>query len=271
MEPGKTSTMLAWPRPQSISAIRGFLGLTRYYRCFIKGHASITTPLTNLLRKDSCIWNSSVETTFVTLKDAMTTTPVLSLLDFSKPFTVETDASGFAIGDVLTQDHRHIAFFSKRLSSRMQHASSYSREMFAITTVVTKSRQYLLGCPFTILTNRQSLHQLVSQTIQTPEQQKWLTKLLGFEFTIIYKFVVNNKATNALSRWFLVATGTLCAISRPIIGFMDRIRAALLTNPTSKAILEQLNQQSDTYSAFTYHDIIIFFKGRIYVPDTDGL
>ena len=65
----------------------------------------------------------------------------------------------------------------------MQQASTYHREMFAITQAVSKWRQYLLGRQFTILTDQQSLRNLTTQ--QTPEHQKWLTKLVGYDFRIL--------------------------------------------------------------------------------------
>lgn len=80
-----------------------------------------------------------------------------------------------------------MAYFSQKLSKRMQGASTYHREMFAITQAVSKWRQYLLRCKFTIFTDQQSLRNLTNQTIQTPEQQKWLSKLVGYDFQIIYR------------------------------------------------------------------------------------
>lgn len=89
---------------------------------------------------------------------------------------------------------------AKKLSTRMEGASTYHREMFAITQVVSKWRQYLLGRKFTIYTDQQSLKSLTNQTIQTPEQQKWLSKLVGYDFQIIYWPGKLNHAADALSR-----------------------------------------------------------------------
>ncbi|KAF7821825.1 Transposon Ty3-I Gag-Pol polyprotein [Senna tora] len=118
------------------------------------------------------------------VRAAITSAPVLVLPNFSKPFTIETVASGVGIGAVLSQEGRPITFFSKKMSSQMQHRSAYAHEMYAITEAVAKFRHYLIGHFFTIRTDKKSLRHLTDQTLQTPEQEEWLPKLLGFQFSI---------------------------------------------------------------------------------------
>ena len=93
MDEHKVSCMWNWPTPKSAKELRGFLGLTRYYRRFIKAYGSIAQPLTNLLKKNSFQWSSVVEQAFNQLKLAMTTAPVLALPNFFVEFTIEADAS----------------------------------------------------------------------------------------------------------------------------------------------------------------------------------
>lgn len=124
---------------------------------------------------------------------------VLANSDFTIPFTLEMDASGVAMRVVLLQNSHLIAYFNKLLCPQLQRASTYIRELHIITSVVRKWCHYLLGNPFIILTDHKSLRELMSQVIQTPEQQVYLSKLLGYNYTIHYKSKANNVVANALS------------------------------------------------------------------------
>lgn len=180
-DPSKIKAMVDLPTPSCLKSLRGFLGLTGFYRKFIRGYATIASPLTALLRKDNFKWSTEAQEAFDHLKRAMIAAPVLALLDFTLPFVLETDASGLAMGAVLMQNAHPIAFFSKPFCPRLQCASTYVQELHAITTAVRKWRQYLLRYSFVILTDHKSLKDLMSQVVQTPEQQVYLSKLLRQE------------------------------------------------------------------------------------------
>lgn len=130
----------------------------------------------------------------------MTQAPVLALLDFNVPFVIETHASGTGIGVVITQHNHPIAFFSKQFCPKLLHSSTYIRELHAITTAVKCWRQYLLGHSFTIITDHKSLKDLMSQSVQTPEQHIYLSKLIGYDYTIQYKYGKSNVIADALSK-----------------------------------------------------------------------
>ncbi|KAJ0779178.1 putative nucleotidyltransferase, Ribonuclease H [Helianthus annuus] len=142
VDPEKIVCIQNWPTPKNVKDVRSFLGLAGYYRRFIRQYASIAGPLTDLLKKDNFTWSPPQEDAFVRLKTLLSSTSVLRLPDFSKPFTIETDALGTGVGAVLSQDKQLIAFYSHKLSPRIQQASANQREMFAITQAIAKWRQY---------------------------------------------------------------------------------------------------------------------------------
>jgi hypothetical protein len=141
----KIAAMVAWPPPTTISELRGFLGLTGYYRKFIQNYGIIARPLTNLLKKGKFGWNEDADTAFLALKQAMTTTPILAMPNFDDSFTIETDASGDGIGAILSQQGRPIAFMSRGLGVTKQSWSTYAKEMLAIFLVTKQYWSYVFG------------------------------------------------------------------------------------------------------------------------------
>jgi hypothetical protein len=73
----KVTAVTAWPPPQSLQALRGFLGLTGYYRKYIRDFGLIAAPLTRLLRRDAFAWDAEANEAFHALQRALTTGPVL--------------------------------------------------------------------------------------------------------------------------------------------------------------------------------------------------
>jgi hypothetical protein len=126
-DPKKTQAMREWHVPASTTELRGFLGLTRYYRKFVKDYGSIANPLTNLLKKKQFVWSTAAQTTFDRLKSAISSTPMLAFPDFNKPFMIETDASDIGFGAVLMQDDKPMTFISKPLSVTHKSLSIYEK------------------------------------------------------------------------------------------------------------------------------------------------
>jgi hypothetical protein len=101
MDAEKLHAIKNWQLPQNIKQLRGFLGLTSYYRKFVKVYDIICKPLTKLLKKDAVGWDQEATLAFESLKEAMVNPLVLSQPDLSKPFVIKTNASGPGIGAIL--------------------------------------------------------------------------------------------------------------------------------------------------------------------------
>lgn len=266
VDPSKVQCIMEWPKPSSLKALRGFLGLAGYYRRFVQHFGIIAKPLTDMLRADNFIWTPHSEAAFVQLKQALTSAPVLALPDFTKPFTVETDASGLGIGAVLSQNKHPIAFLSKSLSPRNQALSVYDKEMFAILFAIEKWRPYLIGNSFTILTDHQTLKHLLDQRISTPSQHKWLAKLLGYDYKIEYRAGHLNTVPDLLSRQHELCS--LQAVSAPLFDGILQIDQACLRDPDAQQIMSSLQQDQPSKKGFSINNNRLHYKGKIFIPVT---
>jgi hypothetical protein len=127
----------------------------------------ISQPLNNLLKGSLFIWTAVHEKAFQTLKQALMTTPILALLDFSKPFIIETDVSEMGIGAMLMQGGHPLAFLCKALGPKSRGLSTYEKDYMVILVVVQHWRAYLQQGEFQIHTDHKSLTQLNEQRLNT--------------------------------------------------------------------------------------------------------
>ncbi|KAL4557443.1 hypothetical protein LXL04_035620 [Taraxacum kok-saghyz] len=245
--PDKINAIQTWPTPKNFTALRGFLGLT-------------TASLTDLLKLKDFAWTPIADQAFNNLKTAMATLTTITLPNFDKPFDVTTDASSLAIGAVLSQNDRPISFYSKKICPRMQASPAYVRELFAITEAVKKWRQYLLGRRFRFFTDQKSLKHLLTQVVQTPEQFKWATKLIGFDFEIFYKPGKENKVADALSR---VEHAQIMALSATNPTWVTNLHT-FYESTDGQQLITKLLQQAN--SRFQLRNGLIYNSDRIFIP-----
>jgi hypothetical protein len=243
VDPEKIEAMQDWPHLKTLKSLRGFLGLTGYYRKFVKNYGKIAAPLTALLKNNSFTWTPAVAQAFQTLKMSMCTTPVLALPDFTKTFVLECDASEKGIGVVLMQEGRPLAFTSKQLSEKNLGKPIYEKEMLAILHAVELWRPYLLGQRFQIKTDHQSLKYFLEQHISSQEQQKWVTKLFGYDYEIIYKKGKDNVVADALSRKY-EDEGSLFSLSFIVPDWLQAVHQEWLQDPKSFHLIQQLQNKA---------------------------
>lgn len=139
------------------------------------------------------------------------------------------------------------------------------RELHAITSAVRKWRHYLLGNSFIILTDHKSLKDLMSQTIQTPKQHTYLSKLLGFDYTIKYKPGAANVVADALSR-IIPGEATCLTLTMPHFLFLQNLCHALLQDTYYVDLLQDIHDHPTAHPDLTIHQDLLFWHGRIWIP-----
>ena len=154
VDPEKVEAMLRIEVPKNVKQVRSFIGTVSWYRRFIKDFAELVRPLTDLTKKNRKFnWTEDCERSFKEAKERLVTAPVLSCPDFDRPFTIQTDASDFGVGAVLTQmfddGERVIAYLSRSLNKGERNYSTTEKECLAVLWAVEKLRPYVEGAKFT--------------------------------------------------------------------------------------------------------------------------
>lgn len=265
VDPAKVQSVLQWPVPTSVKGVRGFLGLTGYYRKFIANYGKIAKPLIELTKKEGFKWNEEAEKAFQTLKTAVTSSPVLTLPNFELPFEIECDASGKGVGAVLMQMKHPIAYFSKAFTASKLSKSAYDKELMTLVLAIQHWRHYLLGRRFVVYSDQKSLKHLLQQRITTANQQEWMAKLLGFDFEVVYKVGVENKVADALSMQHEEAT-IQTMLSFPIWTQGKQLQQEVMQDPVLKGIIKAIQSDPTSKPGFVLKGGVLFYKNRLVIP-----
>jgi hypothetical protein len=201
----KIEAVKNFPVPTTTQQLKGFLGLAGYYKRFIPNFSKIAKPLTELLKKNTpYIWNERTETAFNTLKELLTTEPLLQYPDFKRPFVLTTDASNEAVGAVLSQGpigkDLPIAYASRTLNNAENYHPTIEKELLAIVWGCIYFRQYLYVRKFTIVTDHRPLTWIFSVKDPSSRLLRWRLKLEEYDYEVIYKKGSKNTNADALSR-----------------------------------------------------------------------
>lgn len=204
-DPASISPILEYPKPKCVKDIRRLLGMAGWYRRFIPHFASISAPISDLLKKGRAFaWTQAAEEAFQKLKDALISEPVLASPDYTKPFTIQTDASDFGMGAVLVQgsgeDERVVGYHSQKFTATQQKYMTAERECLAVLSGIEKFRPHIEGVHFTVVTDHASL--LWLQNLKDPSGRlaRWALRLQPYNFTLVHRPGRLMVVADALSR-----------------------------------------------------------------------
>ena len=207
-DPANVAKIKSWKIPGSVKQLRGFLGLTGYYRHWVRMYSELAKCLTDLTREDmKWHWAKEHQKAFEALRDALTANTIMNYPDFAKPFIIKADASLTAIGYVLSQKfdgkERPISFGSKKLSRPQQKWCTYDREFFALIAAVRANSHYLRHAKFTAITDHRPLlawRKVDAQKDPTGRRTRWCIELDNYDFDLVFKKGKLHSDADAMSR-----------------------------------------------------------------------
>lgn len=274
-DPNKVKAIIDFPVPRTVKQVRSFLGMTGWYRRFVANYADVSAPITSLLQKNKTFtWTTEAEEAFKVLKTALTTAPILTHPDFTKPFVIQCDASSSGVGSVLYQiggdnEEHPIAYFSKKLNSAQRNYSVTELECLAAVLSVKKFRQYVEGSRFTIVTDHASLKWLMVQKDLSGRLARWSLKLQGFDFAIEHRKGSANVVPDALSRVYMDELNGDETTGDAILD------AENFTDDDYCALVKRINDNIDRTPGLQIRDNRVFIntgpgevKWKLWIPDS---
>ena len=201
-----------------MTEVRSFLGLAGYYRRFIEGFSKIVGPLHCLTRKGVKFeWTDRCEGSFQTLKEKLTSAPVLTLPEGNEGFEVYSDASYQGLGCVLMQHKRVVAYASRQLKKHELNYPTYDLELATIIFALKTWRHYLYGATCQIFTDHKGLKYLFTQKELNLRQRRWMELLKVYDCTIDYHPSKANVVADALSRKSTSSLAYMQTIQLPLM------------------------------------------------------
>ena len=196
MDSSKVATIQEWPVPRKVRDVQSFLGFANFYRRFIADYSDIVVPLTRLTRKaETWVWSPECQRAFDSLKKAFTTAPILSHWIPGAQLIVETDASDYAIGAILSLispddgEVHPIAFHSRTMSPAELNYDTHDKELLAIFEAFKTWRRYLEGAvpPVDVITDHKNLEYFSTTKLLTRRQARWSELLSAFNFVLRFR------------------------------------------------------------------------------------
>ena len=305
MDPAKTKVIGDWPTPRNLKEVQSFLGFANFYRRFIDAYSRIVRPLTNLTQKDTPFqWSPPQEAAFQQLKSAFQSAPVLAHFDPDHQIIIETDASDFAIGTILSQlqpadnDIHPIAFHSRTMAPAERNYDIYDKELLAIVESFQHWRHYLEGARHRIevFSDHENLQYFLEKRHLNRRQARWAEFLGPFDFHVNHRAGRLAQKVDVLTRRrdvyprnsdnpnlqahhlqsLLQPKHLLANLILDSTVIHEQINQGLHTDPTTPTppaannTLDASNTHTDPRFTTNEHGQVLF-ADRLFVPDTDNL
>ena len=267
VDPAKIEAVKTWPRPRSVTDIRSFLGLAGYYRRFVQDFSKVAKPMTNLMKKEAqFIWTDECEQSFQTLKDLLTSAPILIIPEGNDGFEVYCDASGHGLGCVLMQHGRVVAYASRQLKKHEENYPTHDLELGAVVFALKIWRHYLYGVTVTVFSDHKSLQHLFTQKELNMRQRRWVEFLKDYDIDLRYKEGKANVVADALSRrahslFTLMASSSL----------VEEVRCAQDSDQYIQTVRLRLSEgtfEGQKYDFRLSDDGLIRLNGRLCIPES---
>ncbi|GFX55706.1 hypothetical protein TNCV_3427771 [Trichonephila clavipes] len=246
--PTKTLAVRKFPEPTTIKQVQSFLGLTGYFRKYIKDYSKIAKPLSDLTRKENLFvffFGTQQKEAFEKLKKIMSEGPILHLYKYGRKTELHTDACKQGYGAILLQEAEDgklhpVYYMSKKTNTAEEKYDSYELEVLAIINALKKFRVYLLGQHFKIVTDCSAFQKTMQKKELITRIARWALQLEEVDYEIEHRAGSRMKHVDALSRYpvMMVCNDTLTSKLKKAQEENDNIQ-------TLKSLLE--NQESEEF------------------------
>ncbi|QRW01435.1 Transposon Tf2-1 polyprotein [Ceratobasidium sp. AG-Ba] len=294
MEEEKIKAIMEWGAPRKIKEVQAFLGFVNFYRRFIAEFSKIARPLHDLTKKDTRFeWSQECQQAFEEIKKRVSQDPVLIHPDPDKPFILETDASGIAIGAILSQrgedGYLHpVAYLSKSYNDAQRNYDTANKELLAIVESLKHWRIYLEGTilPVTVFTDHRNLERWKNAETFNRRHARWHMELASFNFEIHYRPGKMSNKPDALSRrhdhedipnpqQIMINAERFKGFKANIeIDIISMIRESLSDDESLTTLIESTKKKEDLppsirkqYDKYEWKEDLLWYEGRIVIPE----
>lgn len=279
VQPGesKTKAIDEFPVPKTVRQIRQFIGLTGYFRRFVKDYAVIAKPLTNLTRQSvKWTWSDKEQKSFDTLKGELVKRPVLALYNPNAKTEVHTDASMYGLAGILFQEQSDgnlhpVIYYSRQTTDDEQIYHSYELETLAVVESLKKFRVYLIGIEFIVVTDCNALKASSTKKDILPRIARWWLQLQEYNFTVQYRPGNRLKHVDALSRNPSITENATNEETVFLVNEEDWLLTGQLTDTNLKQTFDVLSRPPGTPDEKKTHKNYALRNGRIYRRTAKGL